>query len=246
MTDTVWLSFNKDAYRTYGMGSTDSGATWSDVVDITDDVILPHWTHYVVGPGRGIRMKSGRLAIPAGHISSTRSDSIFSHSHMIYSDDHGATWHVGGALQGGSNECELVETQDGKLYMAVRNAQRRVLKRLCAWSEDCGESWSDLIELDDLPDPICQASIVRFTDDVSHDKNRIVFSNLNSATRDNLRLRASYDECKTWATSKVLYPGLPPTPISPWRRTCRYAVSTRGAWPARTRVFCWPCSTSSG
>jgi hypothetical protein len=70
-----------------------------------------------------------------------------------------------------------------------------------------GESWSDLIELDDLPEPICQASIVRFTDETSHDKNRIVFDMLNSATRENLTLRVNYDECKTWATSKVLYTG---------------------------------------
>ena len=131
-TSTVWLSFNRDGYRTYVLSSQDSGATWSQPADITDDVMLPNWTHYVVGPGRGIQMRSGRLAIPAGHRDSTRTDWIFSHSHMIYSDDHGAAWHVGGSLQGGSNECELVETQEGALYMTVRSANRRVLKRLCA------------------------------------------------------------------------------------------------------------------
>jgi hypothetical protein len=122
----------------------------------------------------------GRKHGPAGHQAM--------YGVLKRSTDNGVTW---GDLQ--------------PLY--VRNAQRRVLKRLCAWSDDGGESWSDLIELDDLPDPICQASIVRFTDETSHDKNRIVFGNLNSATRDNLTLRVSYDECKTWAASKVLYTG---------------------------------------
>ena len=68
-------------------------------------------------------------------------------------------------------------------------------------------TWSEVEELGDLPDPRCQASIVRFTDQDNHDRNRVLFSNVASTTRDTLTVRVSYDECKTWALSKVLYPG---------------------------------------
>ncbi len=206
-TGRVFLTFNRDAFRCYVMHSDDNGATWSEAVDITDSIMPSNWTHYVMAPGKGIQMKSGRLAIPAGHHDSHRMDSIFSHSHMFYSDDHGASWQVGGALPGGSNECEMVETTDGSLYMAVRAANRQLQKRLCAWSKDGGETWSDLIELDELTDAVCQASIVRYTDAETHDKNRIIFGNLDSTTRDHFTLRVSYDECQTWATKKVLYTG---------------------------------------
>jgi len=91
--------------------------------------------------------------------------------------------------------------------MAIRASNRQLQRRLCAWSKDGGETWSDLVELDDLTDAVCQASIIRYTDEQAHDKNRIIFGNLDSTTRDNLTLRVSYDECKTWATKKVLYSG---------------------------------------
>ena len=206
-TGTVWLSFNKELDRTYIMSSQDNGATWSAPVDITADVKLPNWHAYTLGPGRGVQLRNGRLVIPASHFEGTRMDWVFSHSHVIFSDDHGRHWNLGGSLGAGSDECELVETHDGSLYMTVRSADDRATRRLCSWSEDAGATWPELIELDDLPDPICQGSIVRFTDQDSHDRNRVILANLNSATRENLTLRVSYDECKSWATSKVLYPG---------------------------------------
>ena len=206
-TDTVWLLFNKDCDTSHAMSSTDSGATWSEPVDITADVKLPSWTFYCLGPGHGIQLRDGVLVIPCHHGASNRRDSVFSHSHVIYSDDHGRHWKRRGDLPGGSNESTAVEMFDGSLYMAVRSADRRINKRLCSRSGDGGATWSELIELDQLADPECQASIVRFTDEVSYDRNRVIFSNLNSTSRDAITLRVSYDECKTWTVSKLLYPG---------------------------------------
>ena len=206
-TGAIWLLFNKDCETSHAMSSTDSGATWSEPVDITADTKLPSWTFNVVGPGHGIQLRDGVLLIPGDHGASHRRDSIFSHSHMIYSDDHGRHWKLRGVLPGGSDECEAVETVDGSLYMAVRSADRRIAKRLTSRSEDGGATWSDLTEPDELTDPTCQASIVRFTDEATQDRNRVIFSNLNSTTRDSITVRVSYDECKTWAVSKLLYPG---------------------------------------
>ena len=206
-TGTVWLSFNRDADTVHVMSSSDNGATWSEPVDITPDVKPATWTYYALGPGHGVQLRNGTLVMPGRHAESTRRDGIFSHSHVIYSDDHGGHWKVGGVLPGGSGECELVETHDGSLYMAVRAADRSLGQRLCSWSRDGGASWSELEALGGLPDPVCQASIVRFTDRDRGDKNRVLFANCASATRDTFTVRVSYDECETWAVSKVLYPG---------------------------------------
>ena len=45
-------------------------------------------------------------------------DSIYNASHVVISADHGKTWQMGGSLDGSTDECEVVETQDGSLYMA--------------------------------------------------------------------------------------------------------------------------------
>ena len=56
-----------------------------------------------------------------------------------------------------------------------------------------------------LPEPICNASMIRFTDANSHDKNRILFSNpANSTKRDRMTVRISYDECQTWNAGNKL------------------------------------------
>ena len=91
--------------------------------------------------------------------------------------------------------------------MAVRTYFSDVKKRHCSWSFDGGMTWSELVTLDDLPDPLCQASIVRFTDQDNHDKSRVLFSNCAGTARENMTVRVSYDECKTWTVSKSLYPG---------------------------------------
>ena len=207
-TNTVWLAFCKDIYEAYLIKSTDSGATWSDPIDISGEVRQPTWSNVNFGPGHGIQLRNGRLVLPGDHIVGTRGDWIFDHSHLVYSDDHGASWKVGGSTAGPASECEAVETQDGSLYLDVRSMDRRITNRVSAWSQDMGAGWSDLVIVDDLPDPHCQGSIVRFTDEDRHDKDRILFSNLASTTaRENITLRVSHDECRTWAVSKVLYAG---------------------------------------
>ena len=245
-TGLVWLAYNIDADRFMVMSSADAGATWSEPIDVSDQVRKPGMTFCVAGPGHGIQLKDGTLVIPCDHHMGMRMDSIYNTSHVVISSDHGATWQMGGSLSGSTDECEVVETQDGSLYMAVRGQRNLDDCRYCAWSSDGGLTWSDIEMLTEIPDPHCQASITRFTSEESHGKNRILFSNVSSATRDHLTVRTSYDECKTWTSPKIIYSGRPLTLSWPSPPTCRSCASTSGVSTAPTKASGWRSSTWSG
>ncbi|RYD85546.1 MAG: exo-alpha-sialidase [Verrucomicrobiaceae bacterium] len=189
-TRTVWVSH-----------STDDGVTWAKPVEITSAVKKPEWTWYATGPGAGIQTRKGRLVIPCDH----RNRGEF--SHVIYSDDHGKTWQLGGVSDPGGNECEVVELTDGKLLLNMRNYKPQRSSRAIANSDDGGLTWS-ASRLDPvLIEPTCQASLQRYSwPDAG--KSRILFSNpAHQKKRENLTVRLSYDECQTWPESKVLHPG---------------------------------------
>ena len=203
-TGTVWLLFCRDNDRVLVTHSDDDGATWAAPMEITKDVKLPDWTWYATGPCHGVQLKSGRLLIPCDH--RVRSEGRVMYSHVIYSDDHGATWKLAGSLPKGTDECVAVETADGSVYLNMRSYAGRN-RRAVAWSRDGGDSWSP-VQLDEtLVEPVCQASAVRYTQAQEHDKNRVLFSNPASTSRLNMVVRVSYDECKAWGDGQVLWPG---------------------------------------
>ena len=205
-TGIVWLAFCRNSDRVFLTRSGDDGLTWSSPEEITTrGAKAPHWHWYATGPGHGIQLSTGRLLIPCDHRDGPRPQTPYSHSHALYSDDHGRSWRHGEALEHGSNECQAVETRDGRVYMTSRNPVAG--GRTEAWSSDGGHTWSDLAVRRDLPDPVCQASIVRFTDAGASGRNRILFSNAAGTSRDNMTVRLSYDECRTWEVSRSLYPG---------------------------------------
>lgn len=218
---TIWLPFCKNlgeghedlilegkAPRTVWITkSTDDGATWSEPQEITKDVKAASWTWYATGPGHGIQLENGRLVIPCNHVVGVnlhREDPH--HSHVIYSDDHGQTWHIGGIVDEGTNECAIVQTVDGALYINCRSFGRGQ-RRGCAWSQDDGSTFSGFVWDDTLIEPECQGSLVRFTSVGRHDRNRVLFANPASTQREKMTVRVSYDECRTWAVSKLLNEG---------------------------------------
>jgi sialidase-1 len=225
-TGTIWLPFSKNAaadteelitqgkaVRTIWLThSTDNGATWAAPSEITASVKDPTWTWYATGPTHGIQLQSGRLLIPCDHMVGNYFDRTRDpyHSHVIYSDDHGATWQIGGIVDAGTNECAVVELIDGTgghtVYINCRNyigGKRRAV----AWSQDQGNSFTDFRWDETLIEPICQASLVRLSDERTGDRNRVLFANPASTARERMTIRLSYDECERWPVAKVLHAG---------------------------------------
>jgi sialidase-1 len=199
------------------MSSDDDGVTWTKPREITKDVKTPGWTWYATGPGAGIQLKhgahAGRLIVPANHSVKGGGDDGGSYSHVIYSDDHGKSWKLGGSAAVGGNESQVVELSDGTVMLNMRNARGKdrakpPKQRAIALSHDGGETFGEMTHDEALIEPICQGSIVRYTWPSDGGKGRILFANpANTDQRTDMTVRISYDDGKTWPVSQLIHKG---------------------------------------
>ena len=189
------------------MKSVNEGTSWDLPKEITAEVKLPNWTWYATGPGSGIQILGGkykdRLVIASDHIEAVTKKY---YSHTIYSDDHGATWELGGSTPLDQvNECELVELSDHRLLLNMRNYDRQMSSRQLAYSDDGGESWKDMHHHESLIEPICQASTLRFD---LEGQVYVLFANpADTKSRVNMTVRVSSDDGKSWPMVKQIFPG---------------------------------------
>ena len=228
---------SKDTRRVFVTCSTDEGVTWAKPREITADVKPTNWTWYATGPGSGIQIEQGahkgRLVIPCDHIAS---DSKHYDSHVIYSDDHGKSWRLGGSTpQHQVNECEVVELTGGRLMLNMRNYDRTKKSRQTAVSSDGGLTWTQQRLDPALIEPICQAAIERFPATAKKNGGSILFSNPASEKgRQNMTVRTSFDDGQTWPKARVLHAG--PSAYSDLavlgdgRAACLYEAGVRNAY----------------
>ena len=194
----------RDVWLTH---SSDHGATWSEPVEITDQVKRDTWSWYATGPCHGIQLPGGRLVIPCDHRRAIRYDKTDPmHAHVIYSDDHGATWRIGGIVPEGTNECCVADTAGGDLYINCRDYRGHGCRSI-AWSSDGGESFHGHDWAPDLPEPVCQASLVAVDDPPTAGAQRVLFANPASSKRERMTVRLSIDGCHTWNAGRVLHEG---------------------------------------
>lgn len=210
--------------RCFSMRSTDDGATWSAPVEITASFepfrAKYDWKVIATGPGHGIQMKSGRLVVPIWLAYGGIGDHKPSAAATIYSDDHGKTWQAGdlclpneGDL-GDPNETMIAELSDGRVMLVSRSVSQ-ASRKIVTMSADGATGWSKPVFHDQLWEPICMASIV------AHPSGVLLFSNPHTlpldkdgkevpagkGKRENLSIKLSRDDGKTWAVNKVLEPG---------------------------------------
>lgn len=178
------------------MRSSDDGRSWSLPRDITADVKRPEWTWYATGPGNGIQIRSGRLVIPCDHI---RAGTKAMHSHVVYSDDRGETWRIGGVAAEKTNESAVAELPDGSLMLNMRSYHGQN-RRAVSISRDGGLSWTEPVLDPALIEPVCQASLIRVG-------KQLFFSNPADTKRVKMTVKRSADGGRTWTTLRVVHQG---------------------------------------
>jgi sialidase-1 len=199
---------SRDTRRIFVLRSEDEGLSWSQPEEITSKVKKPEWTWYATGPVHGIQLDSkpykDRLVIPCDHIEAV-SKKYF--SHVIYSDDHGKTWNLGGTTPVDQvNECTVAELAGGRLMLNMRNYDRRQKNRKVSYSNDGGITWSGLTDDPALIEPICQASMLNIKQPFGRDL--LCFLNpADSLVRRNLQLKTSRNHGKTWKVAWSVHPG---------------------------------------
>ncbi|BDS89002.1 sialidase A (neuraminidase A) [Streptococcus pneumoniae] len=192
----------KDSYLWMSY-SDDDGKTWSAPQDITP-MVKADWMKFLgVGPGTGIVLRNGphkgRILIPVyttnnvSHLNGSQS------SRVIYSDDHGKTWHAGEAVNDNrqvdgqkihsstmnnrraqNTESTVVQLNNGdvKLFMRGLTGDLQV-----ATSKDGGVTWEkDIKRYPQVKDVYVQMSAIHT---MHNGKEYIILSNAGGPNREN-------------------------------------------------------------
>ncbi len=198
---------SEDTRHVYVLSSQNQGESWTEARKITEQTKLSEWTWYATGPGSGIQLRnpsySGRLMVGCDHI---EAGSKKYYSHVIYSDDHGDSWNLGGTTPHDQvNECEVAELPDGKIMINMRNYDRNKRFRQTAISSDGGMSWLSQRHDTTLIEPICQASLQSYS---YQNIQALLFSNpADKSSRINMSVRISFDHGQSWPDSVVIHSG---------------------------------------
>ncbi|HET1227772.1 TPA: exo-alpha-sialidase [Streptococcus pneumoniae] len=191
-TSYLWMSY-----------SDDDGKTWSAPRDITPG-LRKDWMKFLgTGPGTGIVLRNGphkgRILIPVyttnnvSHLDGSQS------SRVIYSDDHGKTWHAGEAVNDNrqvdgqkihsstmnnrraqNTESTVVQLNNGdvKLFMRGLTGDLQV-----ATSKDGGVTWEkDIKRYPQVKDVYVQMSAIHT---MHEGKEYIILSNAGGSKREN-------------------------------------------------------------
>ena len=219
-TGAVHFLYCVEYARCYYMASDDDGGTFTEPVDITGAFerfrAQYDWKVLATGPGHGIQLKNGRLLVPVWLSTGTGG-----HAHrpscvsVIYSDDNGGTWQRGQIVAADPNpvnpsETTAVQLHDGRVMLNIRHESEPHLRGVCI-SPDGVTGWSEIEFDQQLPEPVCMGSIVRFTEQPAHKRNRILFANPHnpeSRQRRNVTVKLSYDEGRTWPVGRSIEPGV--------------------------------------
>ncbi len=219
-TGKVFVLFMLNDSDVMVSSSSDDGLTWTAPTDITSSVKVtasgnPNpaaypdtpWGLYDVSSGHAIQLQNGpyagRILVSANH--GLEGDDVDSWSNVIYSDDHGQTWHLGGGLDQSNpqnsrtTENSMVELSDGSIYMSIRYYQSPAYKGF-ARSTDGGMTWTNVAADPNLPTGLVQDSTLRL------DANTLLLSAPEGpdGTRHQMTIWVSHNNGTTWVKTKVI------------------------------------------
>lgn len=202
--------------------SIDNGRTWSEAVNITTQVHRPKqprinpaynfsedWRSYANTPGHAMQFQTGkykgRIFVAANHSAGDPQKQFADYAaHGYYTDDHGKTFHLSTTVaMPGGNESTAAELSHNGLMMNSRNQKGDVRARIVSISSNGGANWDSSYFDQTLIDPVNEGSLL--TIEYKKRANTLGFCNAaDTKHRDNLTLRISDDDGKTWKKSFVI------------------------------------------
>lgn len=181
--------------------SEDDGRTWSEPINVTEQMKDPSWYFFFQGPGRGITMDDGTLVFASQYIGKDK----IPNAGIMYSKDHGKTWKVSKHARTNTTESQVAEIAPGVLMLNMRD--NRGGSRAVSTTTDMGETWKEHeSSRTALPESICMASLihVKAKDNVLG-KDILLFSNPNTTEgRHSMTIKASLDGGYTWLSENQL------------------------------------------
>lgn len=199
-----------DTRCVYVAYSDDEGVSWSEPREITSTAKLPAWGWYATGPCHAVQMRGGaydgRLVVPCDHSEQANGEVVYN-SHLLLSDDGGATWRIGAILRGG-NESTAVQRKDGSIMLNARwQLGKDRYARHYAISDDGGLTMGDVVRDATLIEPVCQGTIIGYQPK-SRPSDDLLFCNpASTKRRELLTLRRSRDGGESWSEGIVINSG---------------------------------------
>ena len=190
--------------------STDNGWTWTHrtiTADITKD---NPWTARFAASGQGIQIQHGPHAGRLVQQYTIRAAGGAVQAVSVYSDDHGKTWQAGTPIGTGMDENKVVELSDGSLMLNSRASDGSGFRKV-AHSTDGGQTWSEPVSDQNLPDSVDNAQIIRAFPNAAPDDPRAKVLLLSHSpnpkpwSRDRGTISMSCDDGASWTTSKVFH-----------------------------------------
>ena len=188
--------------------STDNGWTWTHrtiTADITKD---NPWTARFAASGQGIQIQHGAHAGRLVQQYTIRTADGTVQAVSVYSDDHGKTWQAGTPTGTGMDENKVVELSDGSLMLNSRASDGSGFRKV-AHSTDGGQTWSEPVSDQNLPDSVDNAQIIRAFPNAAPDDPRAKVLLLSHSpnpkpwSRDRGTISMSCDDGASWVTGKV-------------------------------------------